>query len=302
MGFWKEKPSCDEIRELDMVDYLSSIGYEPTKIKGHDYWYVSPFRDERTASFKINRKRNRFYDFGEGRGGNLIDFGTRYYNCTISDFLQSFAGSLSFQRPVISGRQTMAEEPKIIILDNRPITAPALLGYLQSRKIPLSIAAQYCTDIRYQIATKTYFAIGFKNDKGGYEIRNKYFKGSSSPKSITTIIKGFDRLSVFEGFFNFLSFLALPVNSAETNSDFLILNSLSFFEQARLFMESYPSVDLYLDNNEAGSKYCSLALSMSNCYCDRSGLYKNYEDLNDLLCGITVLVPKNEQLNPKPPS
>lgn len=34
---------------------------------------------------------------------------------------------------------------------------------------------------------KWYFAVGFANRSGGYEIRNKYLKGSISPKEITHI-------------------------------------------------------------------------------------------------------------------
>ena len=37
--------------------------------------------------------------------------------------------------------------------------------------------------------SRRFFAIGFRNDAGGWELRSPQFKGSSAPKSITT----FDR-------------------------------------------------------------------------------------------------------------
>jgi hypothetical protein len=37
---------------------------------------------------------------------------------------------------------------------------------------------------------RNYFAIGFPNRSGGYEIRNAYFKGCISPKDISVISKG----------------------------------------------------------------------------------------------------------------
>src|SRR5689334_12530921 len=77
-----------EAKNLDMVEYLSRLGYEPEKISGHHYWYLSPLRNEKTPSFKINIKLNRWYDFGEGQGGNLVDFGLLYYKCSITEFLQ----------------------------------------------------------------------------------------------------------------------------------------------------------------------------------------------------------------------
>lgn len=54
---------------MDMVDYQSRLGYVPAKVRNEDYWYLSPLRDEKTASFKINRKIIMVWD-----RGNLIDF------------------------------------------------------------------------------------------------------------------------------------------------------------------------------------------------------------------------------------
>ncbi len=56
---------------MDMVEYLQKLGYQPQKIRNNDYWYLSPLRDEKTASFKVNRKLNAWYDFGLGQGGNI---------------------------------------------------------------------------------------------------------------------------------------------------------------------------------------------------------------------------------------
>src|SRR5690554_527979 len=90
---------CREAREIDMISYLSGLGHEPSCIKGVDFWYRSPLREENTASFKINRKLNRWFDFGTGKGGNLIDFAIEYHGCTVGEFLTSLQGTLSFHRP-----------------------------------------------------------------------------------------------------------------------------------------------------------------------------------------------------------
>ncbi len=66
--------SLQEVKQLDMVEYLEKLGYQPRKIRNNDFWYLSPLRDEKTASFKVNRKLNAWYDFGLGQGGNIIDF------------------------------------------------------------------------------------------------------------------------------------------------------------------------------------------------------------------------------------
>lgn len=65
-------------------------------------------------------------------------------------------------------------------------------------------------------ARQWYFSVGFKNRKGGIEIRNPYFKGAVSPKDITHVSHnaGDRRQSpvlVFEGFMDYLSYLALKM-------------------------------------------------------------------------------------------
>ena len=77
-----------EAKQIDLVDYLAALGHRPQKIRNKDYWYLSPLREEKTPSFKVNRSLNAWYDHSIGKGGNLIDFGILYFNCTVSDLLQ----------------------------------------------------------------------------------------------------------------------------------------------------------------------------------------------------------------------
>jgi len=79
--------NCAEANQKDMVDYLQILGYQPKKITNNDYWYLSPLRSEKEASFKINRTKNTWYDHGIGKGGRLVDFGTHYFNCSVADLL-----------------------------------------------------------------------------------------------------------------------------------------------------------------------------------------------------------------------
>lgn len=43
-----------EAKQLRIVDYLASLGYHPQSVTSKQYWYLSPLRDERTPSFKVN--------------------------------------------------------------------------------------------------------------------------------------------------------------------------------------------------------------------------------------------------------
>src|SRR4051812_11446820 len=187
MKFRNHLPSAEEVKNTDMVDYLLSLGFKPTKVSRSDYWYYSPFRQETTPSFKVNRNMNRWYDFGEGKGGNLVDFGILYHKCSVSELLRKMNKSFSFQQQNISFKKEDEEVKKIKVISEREITSLVLLRYLHKRRISIEIAAKFCKEINYQLYGKNYYALGFKNNAGGYELRNEKFKASSSPKDVTLV-------------------------------------------------------------------------------------------------------------------
>ena len=278
----KQWLDCAQLRALDLVDYLAKEGHQPKKIRNQDYWYLSPLRIEKTASFKVNRKQNRWYDHGIGKGGNLVDFAILYHNCSIAELLQSLQGNFFLQKPSFHQHREQSNcENAIEILGDFMISSFALLNYLEQRRIPYDIANRFCREVRYKTTGKIYYSIGFKNDAGGYELRNPYFKNSSSPKGITTIKNGAAKVAVFEGFFDFLSFLVLIEKQQPYEWDYCILNSLSFFDRARPFLEHYESIHLALDNDEAGQNCSGYALTIDKRYIDESRMYKNYKDLNE---------------------
>lgn len=290
--------SCTEAKQIDLADYLSRLGHQPQKIRNNDYWYLSPFREENTASFKVNRRRNIWYDHGTGKGGDLIDFGKLYFNCSTSELLQRLSENISqlfsFHQPFhpsVASEKKDSSESKIVIVDSHPLQAKSLLSYLQKRNIPPAIAQQFCREIDFLLYGKKYTAAGFKNNSGGYELRSENFKGSSTPKDITFIDNDAAQAAVFEGFINYLSFLSLSPKYIErlTNLhgqslNFLVLNSLSFFERSRQVMEQHQHIHLFLDRDNAGTKWTTRALEWDKLkYTDRSALYKDHKDLNEWL-------------------
>ena len=284
MNFRKKGLSCEEARKLDMVVYLSSLGIEPVKIRGNDYWYLSPLRIEKTASFKINRKMNAWYDHGIGKGGNIIDFATLHHDCTVAEFLRLVGDPYSFYQPFVSmAKIPPVPESKIEVLQYQPLVALELLRYLQERRIPQAIACQYCGEVSYRFTQKEYYGIGFRNDLGGFEIRNRYFKGSSSPKGITHLKNGGKTLIVFEGFFDFLSYLTITAALDQPIQDYLILNGLAFVELALPILHTYELVRLFLDNDRAGQNASSFICSQSEHFQDESSMYQRYKDLSDFL-------------------
>ena len=66
--------NISEAKNIDLAEYLQSIGITPCKKQGNSLWYYSPFRNETEPSFKLNLALNQWYDFGLGKGGNIISF------------------------------------------------------------------------------------------------------------------------------------------------------------------------------------------------------------------------------------
>jgi Toprim-like/CHC2 zinc finger len=277
-----------QAKEIDIVDWLSGQGHNPAKITGKSYWFYSPLHKEKTPSFKVNRQLNRWFDFAEGKGGNLVDLGIIVKQCSVSAFLDQIDNS-QITQPALKAKQAANErqqqaDTQVRILSIQPIHSMPLIQYLKARKIDYAIASTFLLEAQYSIASKNYYALAFRNDAGGYELRNEYFKGSSSPKDTTFIDNGAQDLAVFEGVFDFLSYKQLHLNQQEKKRNFLILNSTSFFEKSIDKMRLHNKVHLFLDNDKTGQKCSELALKLdSKRFVDERRLYHHYTDLNEWL-------------------
>jgi len=275
--------NCKTAKKLSIIDYLEQCGIQPQRIKGHNYWYLSPLRGEKTASFKVNTKLNAWIDFGEGIGGNLIDLGIRMHHCSVEEFLERLNnGNLdfSFHQQTLQKADAQPENP-VIITGVKTLSHPALITYLKSRGVNPAIADRYCKEISFTIGNKAYFAIGFANRSGGYELRNNWFKGASSPKDITIIDGGHKAAIVLEGFTDFLSLLQLK--GGQSQSDFIILNSVALAERAVPFLKNYPEVFLMLNHDKAGIAAAEKLQAAGISFTDASGFYKGFNDINEYL-------------------
>ncbi|RWU08185.1 CHC2 zinc finger domain-containing protein [Pedobacter chitinilyticus] len=272
--------TCKQAREIDLVDFLSNIGIEPASVKGHQFWYHSPFRDEQTPSFKVNGAINRWYDFGDGTNGSLIDLGIRLKNCSVREFLQMLESGTFTHCPHRPG-ETNVDGPAIAVLSNTALSSPELVSYLSSRKITLQVANRYCKEIHYSCNGRNYCAVGFANRSGGFELRSKNFKGTVSPKDYTLLCQGRAELAVFEGFIDFMSYLLIM--GKDPQQDYLILNSLAFFQRAMECMMGYSRVQLWTNNDDRSNEVVSMALGHSDIFVDQRNFFFGYNDLNDML-------------------
>lgn len=282
------------IKQISITDYLQQQGYAPARVQGIHYWYYSPLRNERTPSFKVNTERNQWYDFGSGEHGDIIDLVCALHRCTISEAISLLSGAKQVAHQEFSfGGERKISERKLEILSAQPLSNPYLLRYLAARAIPLPVACAYCSEVLFQNMNRTYYAIGFVNDALGWEIRNMYFKGCIAPKAVTTIKRGTDRLQIFEGFMDFLSWQVLNPSST---SDAIVLNSLALLPHIQEKTKGYKQVESFLDNDDAGRKSFEVLKQFYPQIIDGSVNYRTYKDLNEWLVAQSQLKEKQPRL------
>ena len=272
----------EKMRESPIADFLNAMGIYPTKQKGNALWYSAPYRTERTPSFKVDTAKNVWFDFGTGKGGDIFDLAGEFIGS--KDFLLRaafIARNGSCPLPVMEQSPREKErEPSFEDIERHPLLNDRLLGYLKERGIDAHIAIPNCEEVRYRVHGKRYYAIGFRNDAGGLELRNRFFKGCIPPKDISLKRNGSDICSVFEGFMDYLSAMQLGIIA----SDWLVLNSVSNVEKALKVLDVYRRIECYLDNDDAGRRTFQ---RLHDCFgekvIDRSSLYDNHKDLNEFL-------------------
>lgn len=274
--------SFSEAKKIPITEYLSRAGFEPARIRGNDYWYRSPFRSDNNPSFKVNVKLNVWYDHGTGEGGTLLDLGMKMHNCSLHEFVASLEGD--YQGRIFEPTRYSAPEAKLEIVSVRSLIDLDLLRYLDERGIRSTTAREFCKEVKFSISHREYLAVGFPNRSGGYELRNRWFKGSSSPKDISIIKNGADKVCVMEGFVDFLSIPRLKEIIPEISdsvTDFLILNSLSLLKKNLGVFNNYNSVTAFFDNDQAGEVAKSVLTDSNIKFSDASYAYQGYNDVND---------------------
>ena len=290
-----------QIKKIKLQEFLATIDCKPVKQYGVNLMYLSPLRTEKHASFKVNTELNLWYDFGIGRGGNIIDLAELLYNSSDVSYLihqieRNAPSSVSVSLPTAKPNTPQNSFENLQVLS---ITHPALIKYLGERCIDIEIARTVCKELHFDTRGKHYFGIGFPNIAGGYEIRNPFFKGGITPKDISLFHNEESKQScfVFEGFIDFLSFMMLQrkENDGLKRQDYLVLNSVSNIQKALEPLSHYENVQCFLDNDEAGrNAYLRLSKEFGNLVTDASTLYSGFKDLNEYLCAESKHSEKTE--------
>ncbi len=290
--------NISEARQVRLVDFLAQLGHYARYVKSGQHWYLSPLREERTPSFKVNDRINEWYDFGEATGGDLVELGKHLYKTdSVSEVLAHLSrheGIASLPRSRIIAKPPRPVEADMTDVIVVPLRHHALLSYLHSRLVDADIGRMFCKEVHYELRGRRYFALGFGNVSGGYEVRNPYYKGCINGKDVSLIKQSHDHsqecVCVFEGFMDFLSYLTLKQadNSVclSVSCDYLVMNSVTNLKKTLIHLDGYRSIHCYLDNDLAGEKTVeTIAGLYGGRVHNESSRYAEYKDLNDYLRG-----------------
>ena len=279
------------IKRYPIVEYLERKGIKPVRKTPTYVMYRSPLREETHPSFKVDTEKNLWIDYGEGRGGSIIDLCMRMEGCTLSEAIRRLGQTVP-DNTVYSSHKDFSQnnlQPTMAANETRKLISisgtlpPHLQEYLTKvRCIDLEKAKPFLKSISYEVRGRCYQAIGFANLSGGYELRDdKTFKGTIAPKDITPIFT--DRtepVCIFEGFMDFLSFLSMK---EEITNHCLVMNSVSNVARTIRYLNDrhLTHIRAFLDNDEAGRRAVQDFIKAGFHVEDMNIHYKDFKDLND---------------------
>ena len=279
------------IKRYPIVEYLERKGIKPVRKTPTYVMYRSPLREETHPSFKVDTEKNLWIDYGEGRGGSIIDLCMRMEGCTLSEAIRRLGqnapdnGTYNFLNDFVPNnpQPAMAVNGARRLIEISDTLSPHLQDYLtKERCINLEKAMPFLKCISYEVRNRLYQAIGFANLSGGYELRDdKTFKGTIAPKDITPIFTdGTEPVCIFEGFMDFLSFLSMK---EEITNHCLVMNSVSNVARTIRYLNDrhLTHIRAFLDNDEAGRRTVQDFIKAGFHVEDMNIHYKDFKDLNE---------------------
>jgi Toprim-like len=296
------------LKDISIHDYLLQRGYKPTHHSGNSYFFDLTNSGKKTGETSVMINTNRFHDFSEGKGGDIIQLvqilekveflkAVQILNGSI---IQEIAPKINFEK----FKKSPAKKVSFSFLNDLDKT-DLLFNYANKRGINDETITKSQVSFIEDKLTK-HFYIGLKNNNGGYSVRNPHIKGVRGDNAITTITHDPNgNYIVLEGMFEYLSILEVTQNY---NQNFLILNSTSFAETALNFIEQNPkNIFHILTNNDAAGLKTSERLATApntvsyvNLIPDKSDL--NHELVRNRLSKITdiiFLISPNKHLQMK---
>lgn len=151
----------NDLKNISIRDFLARRGILPKYERNGYGMYLSPLRDERTPSFKVDYVQNLWYDFGLGEGGTLLTLVMRLERCNSREAVRrlqngekrnSYSASLSpgiYERPVAGGHRRPCARAAV---PRAPHPLPTLRSGIRHWSVISLRAALFCRSPRHSAA------------------------------------------------------------------------------------------------------------------------------------------------------
>ena len=298
--------NTQQAKQIRIDDYLARLGYNPKRADARRLMYLSMLtpNGEQTPSFQVSADGHAFHDWSTGASGSIVDLamyiiGTHDVSVALAHIESTVGCPASVVTKTNSFSLYQQYKPSLEVFSVQELNSRALLAYARSRGIPADIARAYCSEVRYRIASsgREFYSLGWSNDSGGWELRNRFSKVAAAPKDVSTVNDLSDcTFLVFEGFFDFLSAVALRwFRPMEMNA--VVLNSTALLDRALPLLQQASRIICLLDNDESGRRATASILEACPLAEAHSHIFSECKDLNDylLMNNSTINKAANEQ-------
>ncbi len=270
--------NCEEVKEkISIRMVLESVNLFPVKENRKTAFYFALDREEKIPSLSVDFVKNKAFDFGTGKSYDVISIVQQMNQCSVSEALK-YLEKLDFPVQKKFQNEETKQQKEYKILNVCEIQHPALIQYLKFRKVYEQ--EELVNEVEYELNGKKYFGIGFFNNSGGVEIRNKYSKICLDKKDVTMVENQSSEICIFEGFFDYLTYKNLEKKENST-SDYLILNSTAMLFKVEELLKVYDKIFLFLDNDSNGELIKSKIQNQHKNVEDCSLIYQKFKDLNE---------------------
>lgn len=309
--------NVDQAKLIPIQEVVEQLGGVLYKENAREAIYFSPFRNEKTASFRVRKSINKYKDFGDHRPqGDPIDLVIDFHDLQRNDpeatkfalkYLEKFDTIPRITIYKEAKAMTYSDHYQIKKLSDR-VTAQNMKDEIDRRKLPKSLVERFAKQASiYDSSTKkTFYAFAFENDKEGHEINiynprlHKSFKTCIGPKAITTFPANPEATDitafVFTGFFDFLTWLNLK-GLPKPNEEYIVSNGDSMISAVGEYLTARKPVIArvygFPDHDESGSgdkanhAIASILEAEDMVYGTMDHIYDGHKDLSAAHMGNT---------------
>jgi hypothetical protein len=281
--------------QASIVSLLANLGFKPARKNGRELLYKSMLgKDDTGSSLSVDDALGVWFDHGTRKGGNLIDFGLALWRHLSYDEviqkLQETCAKVSTEKKLTRPRKAI-KIPDYIVEEIRDIGAnPVITNYLKGRGV-FKAAGSELNEVYYYAedqkgVRKHFFSAGWKNENGGWEIRNKYFKGCIGHRGLNFLEGHKKNLAIFD---NFLNYLGWKTENPAADESIIILNSLALLRIGIERAKAFSAIGLYLARDQPGHQATSEFIKTLPYASDRSSAYSGFHDYNDKLAAGIIL-------------